>query len=277
MGAQAAALLDAAAAGAPLGPVPPAWDPAGALQLQGPAGFDLRRTALVHAGVGLAPTGWDGARLHLRLPGPVVVDASLRAGWRDAAPDVAVLRRVLALDDDLEPLWRACDAAGLPWVRSTSSGRLLRSPSVWQDVVLALAQVRSSYRGAQARVRSLVGDGPFPAPADVAARDDLAGWGFRAPWVLALARSDIDLEVLRDPGLPDADVEAALRALPGVGPFTAAQVLPLLGRPRPMVLDGWLRTQLHERSDDEVAARYAAAGRWAGTAAWLDAVSARLR
>ncbi|MFL9598796.1 DNA glycosylase family protein, partial [Aeromonas veronii] len=80
--------------------------------------------------------------------------------------------------------------------------------------------------------------------------------GFRTPWVLSLARLEVDLERLRDPLLLDAEVEAALRALPGVGPFTAAQLLPLLGRPRPLVLDGWLRTQLGGRSDVELAERY---------------------
>jgi 3-methyladenine DNA glycosylase/8-oxoguanine DNA glycosylase len=281
VGAQAAALLDAAARGAPLGEVPAPAPPDGVLRLPVPGRFDLRRTALLHGGVGLAPTGWDGARLHLRLPDPVVVDADLRVGWRGTRPDVALLHRVLGLDDDLEPLWRACDGAGLPWVRATGSGRVLRSPLVWHDVVTALAQVRSSYLGAQARMRSLLAGGAFPAAGDLAARDDLPGWGFRAPWVLQLARAvdagDVDPERWRDPSLDDAQVEAGLRALPGVGPFTAAQLLPSLGRPRPLVLDGWLRTRLGGASDEAVRARYAAAGRWAGTVAWLDAVSPRLR
>lgn len=280
MGAQAAALLDAGWRGQPVGDVPPPREPDGRLALSAP-GVELRRTALLHAGVGLAPTAWDGARLHLRLPDPVVVDAGLGVTWSGAAPDVAVLRRVLALDDDLEPLWAACDAAGLGWVRATGSGRVLRSPTVWQDVVGALAQVRSSYRGAQSRVRVLVGDGPFPTPQHVAARTSLRGWGFREPWLRGLATAvaggDVDPERWLDPALDDAQVEAGLRALPGVGPFTAAQLLPLLGRPRPLVLDGWLRDRLGGGTDTELADRYTAAGRWAGTAAWLDALAPRLR
>lgn len=282
MGAQAAALLDAAARGAPLGTLDPPWGAAGSVQLAVPGRVALARTALVHAGVGLAPSGWDGQRLHLRLPGgPVVVDDDLTVTWRDAPPDVAVLRRVLALDDDVEPLWRACDAvAGLAWVRTGGTGRVLRSPTVWQDVVGALAQVRSSYRGAQARMRALVGEGPFPAPGDVAARPQLPGWGLREPWLRALAAAvdggAVEPERWLDPQLDDAVVHEQLRALPGVGPFTAAQLMPLLGRPRPMVLDGWLRTQLGDVDDDVLAGRYAPAGRWAGTAAWLDALAPRL-
>ena len=166
MGAQAAALLDAAMTGSPVGDPPERWTPTGQRPLDVPAGFDLRRTALAHGGVGLAPAAWDGRRLHLRLPGPVAVeqdDRGTTASWTGAPPDDAVLRRVLSLDQDLEPLWRACDAVpSLRWVRATGTGRLLRAPLVWQDVVGALAQVRSSYRGAQARMRALAGDG-FPA------------------------------------------------------------------------------------------------------------------
>ena len=283
MGAQAAALLDAAAEGAPLGTLDPPWVPAGSTRLTVPGRFDLGRTALTHGGVGLAPSGWDGQRLHLRLPGgPVSVDRDLVVGWRDARPPVGVLRRVLALDDDVEPLWRACDAVdGLAWVRATGTGRVLRSPTVWQDVVGALAQVRSSYRGAQARMRALVGDRSFPAPGEVAARRQLPGWGLREPWLRALAAAvdagSADPERWLDPDLTDDDVHEQLLELVGVGRFTAAQLMPLLGRPRPMVLDGWLRTQLGGAGDAVLRARYAAAGRWAGTAAWLDALAPRLR
>lgn len=282
MGAQAAVLLDAACCGAPLGTLDPPWSPTGSVQLAVSGRFDLARTALAHAGVGLAPSGWDGQRLHLRLPGgPVAVDRDLTVTWRDAPPDVAVVRRVLALDDDVEPLWRACDAVeGLAWVRVTGAGRVLRSSTVWQDLAGSLAQVRSSYLGTQARMRALVGDAPFPTPAEVAARPQLPGWGLREPWLRALAMAVeggvVDPERWLDPQLDDDVVHEQLLALPGVGRFTAAQLMPLLGRPRPMVLDGWLRTQLGDASDAVLAARYAAAGRWAGTAAWLDALAPRL-
>jgi 3-methyladenine DNA glycosylase/8-oxoguanine DNA glycosylase len=280
MGAQAAALLDAAAAGAPLGDLPAAAPGAGRVALPG-AGTALWRTALAHGGVGLAPFAWDGTRLHLRLPGPVVVGPDLVAAWSGPAPGPAALARVLALHDDLEPLWQACDAVpGLGWVRATGAGRVLRSPTVWQDLVGALAQVRSSYRGAQARVRTLVADGPFPEPSAVLARADLPGWGLREPWLRALARAvdagRVDPERWLDQGLPAAQVGDELRALGGIGRFTAAQVLPLLGRPRPLVLDGWLREQLGGLDDRQLAARFAPAGSWAGTAAWLAALAPRL-
>lgn len=184
MGAQAAALLRAARAGAPLGDPPPDRPPDGTLWLDPPPAWDLRATALLHGGVGLAPTAWDGERLHLRLPCPVRVHADLRVDWRGTPPDPAVLRRVLALDDDLQELWDACDA--VPSLAGCRP-RVLRSPSVWQDLVGLLAGTRASYRSTQAMVRRLVGDGAFPGAAELGGRD-LSGFGYRAPWLRGLAR-----------------------------------------------------------------------------------------
>lgn len=277
MGAQAAALLDA---GGPVGDVPPDGPEDGRTVLQVPPGWVLARTALSHGGVGLAPTAWDGVRLHLRLPDPVVVGPDAVVRWRGREPDVATVRRVLALDDDLEPLWSACDRVpALRWVRPAGAGRVLRSPTVFQDLVGALAATRTSYRSSQAMVRRLVEDGPFPSPEQVRASEP-GGWGYRGPWLHALAERVLDgwdPERLRDPALSDDEVAAQVGSLAGFGPFATASLLPLLGRPRPLVLDGWLRAQLRGAGDAELQERYAAMGRWAGTGAVLEATAARLQ
>ena len=66
--------------------------------------------------------------------------------------------------------------------------------------------------------------------------------------------------------LDDDEVQARVRALPGLGPFSAASLLPLLGRPRPLVLDGWLAAQAEPGWER----RLAPLGRWAGTGLWLE-------
>lgn len=273
MGAQAAALLDA---GGPVGDVPPPAPAVGSLQLTAPPAYDLDRIARGHGGVGLAPSAWDGARLHrvLRLPDgplPVVVDAALRVTWSRETPHVAEvarqLRVVLALDDDLGELWDACDrVASLQWVRAAGAGRVLRSPSAFEDLAGTLASTNTSYASSRRMVAALAGAGPFPTPEQVLAlgEDDLrrCGWGYRTRALLALAATDV--EPWRDPALPDDEVLARVRALPGFGPFAAASALPLLGhRPRPLVLDGWLRQQVPDVS------AYALMGPWAGTGVWL--------
>lgn len=283
MGAQAAALLDA---GDPVGDVPAPSPVAGSLRLTAPRPYDLDRVARGHGGVGLAPSAYDGIRLHrvLRLPDgplPVVVHPDLTATWArptsHAGEVERQLRVVLALDDDLSELWAACDRVpSLGWVRPAGAGRVLRAPTAFEDLVGTLASTNTSYAATRRRVAGLVGEGSFPTPAEVRALGEARlralGWGYRAPHLVALAAAD--LERWRDPAVPDDEVLAGLRALPGFGPFAAATALPLLGcRPRPLVLDGWLRA----RAGDGVAERLAPMGRWAGTGLWLEVTRARGR
>lgn len=280
MGAQAAALLDA---GGPVGDVPDPVPVAGSLRLTAPVPYDLDRVARGHGGVGLAPSAYDGTRLHrvLRLadgPLPVVVHPDLTVTCSRATDDADEVRRqlteVLCLADDLSELHDACDRVpSLRWVRPAGAGRVLRSPTAFEDLVAALASTNTSYAAARRVLSRLCDGGPLPLPEELTEdRLRAAGLGYRAPWVLALAQADV--EPLRDPAAPDDVVLAALRALPGFGPFAAATALPLLGhRPRPLVLDGWLR----EQAGPDAAERLAPMGRWAGTGLWLEVTRSRGR
>ena len=198
MGAQSAALL---LSGGPVGVQRPAFEVAEVVTLSGP----LARV--------------DRAlRVELSAPDPV---------------GLQVLRRVLDLDADLTELW----ALGDPWVRATGAGRQLRAGSVLEALAQALAGTNTSYRGTQAMMEQLVGDGPFPLPGQVPGRP-LTAWGYRAPALLGAARA---VDEGLDEGWSDAfdeQVLSAVRGLRGFGPFAAASVLPL--------------------------------GRWGGTVLWLD-------
>ena len=283
MGAQAAALLDA---GGPVGEVPPPAAAVGGLQLAPPQPYALDAVARGHGGVGLAPSPYDGVRLHrvLGLPdGPlaVVVHPDLEVTWSRPTAHAAEVRRqltdVLALEDDLSQLWDACDRLPvLRRARTAGAGRVLRAPTAFEDLVGVLAATNASYAATRRMVAALV-TGAFPAPEEVAGlgEDGLRarGWGYRAPSLLhlatAVADGALDVERWRDLRVPDEVVLAGLRALPGFGPFAAASALPLLGgRPRPLVLDGWLRRSVPDP------AVYAPMGRWAGTGLWL-AITAR--
>lgn len=283
MGAQAAALLDA---GGPVGVVPEPARVAGSLRLAAPEPYDLDRVARGHGGVGLAPSAWDAERLHrvLRLTTglvPVVVDRELDVTWSVPGPDEVQIRRqlhtVLALDDDLGELHDACDRLpSLSWVRRHGAGRVLRAPTAFEDLAATLASTNTSYAATRRMMACLV-EGAFPTPEQVAAMPDdrlrAAGWGYRAGSLTTLASrvvDGLDVEAWRDPDRSDDEVLARVRELPGFGPFAAATALPLLGhRPRPMVLDGWLRRQV---LDPEA---YRALGRWAGTGLWLALTAGR--
>ena len=297
MGAQAATAL---AAGTGLGTPPPGAElpAAGRLVLAAP-GVDLDRVARGHGAVAHPPSAYVDGVLHrvVRLPsGPraVRVLPGFEVEWPgpdlDAADRTALdatLRDQLALDDDLEPLWQVCDATDREWVRATGAGRVLRAQTVWEDAVGVLAGTRTSWRTARAvlgRLGALTtpgphGERPFPNREEVAdagpARLAEAGLGFRAPWVHALATDDRDLQQWRDgSGLTDEEVRAQMLVRPGLGPFSAATLAALVGRPRGLSLDGWAARTLG-LTPPEAERQYAPLGRWAGTVAWLDLLRAR--
>lgn len=274
MGEQAARLL---AGQPPYGDVPPPGPVTRTLVLDRPPAFTLDATARSTAHVALPPSSYDGATLARVLPGGVVrMDDGLTVTVEGDVPEAAgVVRRVLGLDDDLAELHEGCrQVPSLAWVPGAGAGRVLRAPTVWEDLVALLLSTRTSLAGARAAVARLVGDGPFPSPDDVARRPDLPG-GYRSAHLRALARAVADGDV--DPeswsALDDDEVQARVRALPGLGPFSAASLLPLLGRPRPPVLDGWLAAQARPGWEQ----RLAPLGRWAGTGLWLEVSGAWLR
>jgi 3-methyladenine DNA glycosylase/8-oxoguanine DNA glycosylase len=111
---------------------------------------------------------------------------------------------------------------------------------------------------------------------------DVARAGYRGAYLLQLARStaegDLDLEWFGRAGpdeLPDAELEARLLALPGVGPYAAAHVMMTLGRYHRLILDSWTRptyARLVGRkavTDRTIERRFRRYGPFAGLAFWL--------
>jgi len=283
-----------------LGPVPP--------------GLRLRRTAMSHGWCALAPTAYDDHRdaLHrtLALPdaGPLTVtvlqsnDGRLRATWGrvdgSCADRVAIrtqLRHMLALDDDLSDLHDRCAARPeLAWVAELGVGRILRSPTVFEDLLKTLATTNCSWRltelMTERTVDSLSTPGPageraFPEPTAIVAAGeahftDVVRAGYRARAFVELAQRALDgsLDTARwfDPALGDAEVLADVRSLRGFGPYAAEGMLGLVGRPRGLALDSWVRAKLprllgrEAMSDAEIAERYAPLDRWAGLVLWLE-------
>jgi 3-methyladenine DNA glycosylase/8-oxoguanine DNA glycosylase len=128
----------------------------------------------------------------------------------------------------------------------------------------------------------------FPTPRAMADRDEgfyreVVHAGYRAPSIVRLsalvADGDIDLERLgatpREE-LPDEDVEALLRSLPGIGPYAAAHVMMTLGRNSRLILDSWTRPtyaraagRTKPASDAAIERRFRRYGDDAGLAFWL--------
>ena len=215
--------------------------------------------------------------------------AALRLPSRRAAEEaVAQVRQIFRLDEDLAPFYaiaRSDDA--LAWT-TVGAGRLLASPTVFEDVVKTICTTNCAWSGTIRMVGALVddlGDGAFPSPERMAhAKEswyrDVARAGYRGPYLRdlarAVARGELDLESLRPRfGASDAACEERLLALPGVGPYAAAHAMQLLGRHHRLVLDSWtrptfLRLSGKKRAKDATIVRtFKKYGPYAGLAFWL--------
>ncbi len=273
-----------------------------------PAGYRLHFVAMSHGWCALAPTAYDESRqvLHrvLALPdaGPLTVSVSQRpdgrlwASWGrvkgscdDRIALKAALREMLALDDDLTDLHAACAALPtLAWVCDVQAGRLMRSPTVFEDLAKTLATTNCSWALTVLMCRRMVdtlgaegpeGERAFPTPSAVAAAGeahfrDVVKAGYRSRAFEELAA--VDVAPLADRSRSDAEVLKDMLALRGFGPYAAEGMLGLLGRPRGLAIDSWVRSKLprllgvKQLTDKQIAARYKPLGRWAGSGLWLE-------
>jgi N-glycosylase/DNA lyase len=282
---------------------------------------DLARTLNSHGFVDLPPLEPDpsyralGMTLATRRGRPrrVRVEAGrsghLRVRVLGSAPSravtdelVATVRHVLRMDADLSPFYAAAASdPALAWAVA-GAGRMLRSPTVFEDVVKTICTTNCAWSATVRMVHAIVGnlgepaagaplDGAlgraFPTPEAMAAAGepfyrDVARAGYCGRYLMELAEAvatgAVDLEALGRAStaeLPDAELEARLLALPGVGPYAAAHVMMTLGRYHRLILDSWTRpkyarlTRRRAVADASIERRFRRYGPYAGLAFWL--------
>ena len=264
---------------------------------------DFRRTLASHGVASLPPSYIDEEAwtLDVTLPsgrGARTVRLSEgRAGVAHVegatSSIVSQLRHMFRLDEDLSVFYAvARNDPELEWA-AAGAGRMLRSPTVFEDVVKTICTTNCAWDGTVRMVTALVehlgvasptGGRTFPRPAAMAEAGedfyrDVARAGYRSAYLRTLAEDvasgALDLEQLNDPELPVDEIEARLLALPGVGPYAAAHVmLTSLGRYSRLVLDSWTRPTYaklagRKASDKTIARKFRRYGEFAGLAFWL--------
>ena len=210
----------------------------------------------------------------------------------------AVVAHVLRLDEDLSGFYElAASDPALAWVTS-GAGRMLRSPTVFEDVVKTVCTTNCAWSATVRMVGALVdhlgpedraaGRRAFPsaeamADADESFYRDVVRAGYRGAYLRALATSvadgSLDLEALSatgDADVSDDEVADRLLELPGVGPYAAAHIMMLLGRYSRLILDSWTRPTYARLTgtrkavaDRTIERRFRRYGRYAGLAFWL--------
>ncbi len=281
--------------------------------LETPPGFSFKHTVQSHGWYDLPPydldaenerltyvfrdpkTGKAGTGIVNGEPGKVRIEM---ADGR-AKTDAAILRDVkhlLRLDDDLGGFYESLAAEKrLAWVSDKGAGRLMRSPTVFEDLVKTICTTNCSWSLTKKMVTNLVdklgdtasdGRKAFPTPQAMADRDEAfyrheIRAGYRSPYFAELAEAvaggNLDPETWVQSELPTADLKKQIKSVKGVGDYAAELMLRLVGRYDGLALDSWVRGQFYKKhnrnkpcNDKKIEKFYKRFGTWRGLALWCD-------
>src|SRR4026208_880970 len=283
------------------------------LKIPTPRNFSFRRTVASHGWYQLPPFALDTAKWELsrvidvgqkpplsifltERKTHVRVNTSRAVTKSEAAIVLRDARHILRLDDDLEPFYLA--TAGDPefaWIGKQGAGRLLRSPTVYEDLVKMICTTNCSWALTLKMVNGLVnnlgresndGRKSFPNAAVMASMPlkffvDEVRAGYRAPYLKELAdrvaSGELNVEEWISSELPTRDLLKPMTGVKGVGDYAAENLLKLLGRYDGLALDSWTRARFFEirnkgrkANDKKIERSYARCNEWRGLALWCD-------
>ena len=206
------------------------------------------------------------------------------------------VRHILRLDDDLQGFYQSTKTEKrLAWIARRNAGKLLRSPTVFEDLVKTICTTNCSWALTKKMTANLVeklgaaaksGKRAFPTAERMASvsadfyRDEIRA-GYRAVYFAELAEKTasgkIKPESWLDSDLPTSELKKQMKTVKGFGNYAAENLLKLVGRNDGLALDSFLRGAFYKKHNDEkvcddkqIQAFYAKFGDWRGLAIWCD-------
>ncbi len=206
------------------------------------------------------------------------------------------VRHILRLDDNLKDFYKFTKTEkSLAWIHKTNAGRLLRSPTVWEDLVKTICTTNCSWALTKKMTANLVeklgepdkdGKRAFPTAERMASVDtnfykNEIRSGYRSAYFAELSQKvaggEINPENWLAPEIPTKELKKQMKSIKGVGDYAAENLLKLVGRYDGLALDSWLRSQFYKKHNDEqicddkqIERHYEKFGDWRGLAIWCD-------
>jgi 3-methyladenine DNA glycosylase/8-oxoguanine DNA glycosylase len=278
-----------------------------------PKDFSFRATVYSHGWCELAPFALDVDKWRLSYvfsDGKSVTPATIYEEKKRLRIDLAnskikperiirYIRHMLRLDDDLSGLYAAVTGSErLEWLTHRRAGRLLRSPTVWEDLVKTMCTTNCSWALTKIMVNNLVSKlgqrvgtqaaslRAFPTVEAMVVQDEAfyrseIKAGYRAPYFVELAgrvaSGELDPEQWLHSELPTPELKNEMKKVKGVGDYAAENLLKLVGRYDGLALDSWLRSQFYKNhnkgkmcKDIKIERHYKKYGEWRGLVIWCD-------
>lgn len=208
---------------------------------------------------------------------------------------LAAVRWMFRLDDSIDPFYQLARESDRPWVEERKMGRLLRSETVFEDLIKLILTTNCSWAFTRIMVERLIetiGDRTsdgfplFPMPEAFARKREVfyrnkIRAGYRSPHLRtigkAVAEGKLNPERWRDPALSTEQVRKEILDVPGAGPYVADNLLRFLGRYDRLGLDSWARGKIKEMwkkkkqpTDKAIEKHYAKFGTFKGLLLWCD-------
>jgi N-glycosylase/DNA lyase len=278
-----------------------------------PPTFNFKRTIISHGWCELPPFAIDQERWILTrtldlgpaAPLTVTLSASKRAvqintsrtvGKKAADLVTSQVRHILRLDDDLKPFYAAMQAdPEFEWVSVQGAGRMLRSPTVFEDLVKMICTTNCSWALTEKMVTGLVenlgrkstnGYRTFPTAEAMALMPEKfyvneVRAGYRAGYLKELAErvasGELNVEGWLTSSQPTPVLIKEMKGVKGVGDYAAENLLKLIGRYDGLALDSWTRSKFfsvrnngRKAADKKIARYYSRFNEWKGLALWCD-------
>ena len=283
------------------------------LSITTPRAFSFKRTVISHGWSELLPfeidrDRWvltrtldlsDGAPVTVRVTATkraVRIDSFRALGKKSVEKVVKDVRHMLRLDDDMAAFYKTMKATpDFEWVSEQGAGRLLRAPTVFEDLVKMICTTNCSWSLTKKMVTGLVqslgresagGLRTFPTPEAMALMPlkfyvNEVRAGYRSTYLKELAdrvaSGSLNVEAWLTSPLPTAELVKEMKSVKGVGDYAAENVLKLLGRYDGLALDSWTRAKFFEvrnngrkATDKKIARYYSGFKEWRGLALWCD-------
>jgi 3-methyladenine DNA glycosylase/8-oxoguanine DNA glycosylase len=281
--------------------------------LPSPATFNLAATVLSHGWIQMPPfaeTPDHGLSYIIRLSTDKVLRFEVHAQANDLVVEPSAhltlpekteltftIHWMLDLDQDFTEFYSlALKEPKLLKMVERQAGRVLRSPSLFEDVIRTMLTTNTLWKHTLRMCRELTTRYGEPLPSDPAQHafptpDKLSSideptlreqcrMGYRAPYVTELAHrvnsGVLDLEALKTSALPTPELRKELMTIKGVGGYAAANLLMLLGRYDFVPVDSWaLKVVSNEFFGGEkvtpkqVLATFEKWGKWQGLVYWF--------
>ncbi len=201
-----------------------------------------------------------------------------------------IVRSMLRIDEQLNVFYLLCKKEKhLRWVPKRQAGRILRSPTMFEDIVKMMFTTNCSWALTKIMTEHLThklgaktSDGLFSFPAAETIAKKSEKWlrkeiscGYRAPYLLKLCKDisnkKIDVESFRSSDISTEELYEKLCSIKGIGHYAAGNILKLIGRYDYLGIDSWVRkrfSELHKNgrkvSDDVIEQHYNRYGTWRG-------------